>query len=52
MKRLIQSGNGLDVYEKPIENHDYVCTVDVARGGGQDYSETSLLLILLSILIK
>ena len=37
-EKLIQSGNGLDVYEKPIENHDYVCTVDVARGGGQDYS--------------
>jgi hypothetical protein len=36
--RAIQSGNGLDVYEKPIENHDYVCTVDVARGGGNDYS--------------
>jgi len=34
----IQSGNGLDVYEKPKDNHDYVCTVDVARGGGQDYS--------------
>ncbi|AOV60251.1 terminase large subunit [Synechococcus phage S-CAM9] len=37
-EKPIQSGNGLDVYEKPIENHDYVCTVDVARGGGQDYS--------------
>jgi len=36
--RAIQSGNGLDVYEKPIDNHDYVCTVDVARGGGNDYS--------------
>ena len=34
----VQSGNGMDVYEKPIENHDYVCTVDVARGGGNDYS--------------
>ncbi len=29
---------GLDVYELPIEKHDYVCTVDVARGVGEDYS--------------
>ena len=37
-EKPIQSGNGLDVYVKPQDNHDYVCTVDVARGGGQDYS--------------
>ena len=29
---------GLDVYEPPKENHDYVMTVDVARGVGEDYS--------------
>jgi hypothetical protein len=29
---------GLDVYVDPIENHDYVITVDVARGVGEDYS--------------
>ena len=29
---------GLDVYEDSIENHDYVMTVDVARGVGEDYS--------------
>jgi hypothetical protein len=34
----IQTGNGMDVYEQPIKDHDYVCTVDVARGGGNDYS--------------
>ena len=28
-EKLIQSGNGLDVYEKPQDQHDYVCTVDV-----------------------
>jgi hypothetical protein len=28
----------LDVYEDPVPNHDYVCTVDVARGVGEDYS--------------
>ena len=34
----IKSNQGLDVYEDPIQNHDYVCTVDVARGVGEDYS--------------
>jgi hypothetical protein len=29
---------GLDVYEEVKENHDYVITVDVARGVGEDYS--------------
>jgi hypothetical protein len=29
---------GLDVYEEVQENHDYVITVDVARGVGNDYS--------------
>jgi hypothetical protein len=29
---------GLDVYEEAQENHDYVMTVDVARGVGNDYS--------------
>ena len=29
---------GLDLYEESIENHDYVMTVDVARGVGEDYS--------------
>ena len=32
------SNEGLDLYEQPIEKHDYVCTVDVARGVGEDYS--------------
>ena len=34
----IQRNAGLDVYEPSIENHDYVMTVDVARGVGEDYS--------------
>ena len=29
---------GLDVYVNPIEKHDYVIAVDVARGVGKDYS--------------
>ena len=32
------SNEGLDVYEASVEKHDYVCTVDVARGVGEDYS--------------
>ena len=34
----IQRNAGLDVYEPPKDNHDYVMTVDVARGVGEDYS--------------
>ena len=34
----IKRNAGLDVYEPPQENHDYVMTVDVARGVGEDYS--------------
>ena len=34
----IQSNRGLDIYFEPIKNHDYVLTVDVARGVGIDYS--------------
>ncbi len=29
---------GLDIYQKPVEGRDYVCTVDVARGVSLDYS--------------
>ena len=32
------SNNSLDVYTDPEKDHDYVCTVDVARGVGEDYS--------------
>ncbi len=34
----LQKNAGLDVYEPAKEDHDYVCTVDVARGVGEDYS--------------
>ncbi len=33
-----KSNAGLDVYNEPVNNHDYVITVDVARGVGEDYS--------------
>ena len=29
---------GLDIYEKPEKDHNYITTVDVARGLGNDYS--------------
>ena len=29
---------GLDIHERPIKNHQYLITVDVARGMGNDYS--------------
>ena len=34
----IQRNAGLDVYLPPENDHDYVMTVDVARGVGEDYS--------------
>ena len=34
----IKRNKGLDIYENPIEDHNYMITVDVARGIGNDYS--------------
>lgn len=34
----LQKSGGLDIYESRKEGHDYVMTVDVARGTSQDYS--------------
>jgi len=34
----IQQNAGLDVYLTPEKDHDYLMTVDVARGVGEDYS--------------
>ena len=34
----IERKNGLDVYELPIPDHEYVMTVDVSRGVSNDYS--------------
>ncbi len=34
----IKRNKGLDVYEDPKDNNDYLITVDVARGVGSDYS--------------
>jgi hypothetical protein len=34
----IKKNKGLDIYEDPIKDHNYMITVDVARGVGSDYS--------------
>jgi len=34
----IKQNKGLDIYLEPIDKHDYIITVDVARGVGIDYS--------------
>ena len=34
---VLESGD-LMVYKKPIKNHEYIMTVDVSKGRGQDYS--------------
>lgn len=31
-------GGDLKVYEKPLKDHEYIMTVDVSKGRGQDYS--------------
>ena len=39
----LTSSAGLDIFEEPIEGHDYVCTVDVARGITKDYSAFTII---------
>lgn len=34
----VLEGGYLKVYEQPIKDHEYIMTVDVAQGRGQDYS--------------
>jgi len=34
--------DGVNVYEKPIKDHVYVCTVDVSQGRGIDFSTFSI----------
>ena len=33
----------LKVYNKPVKNHEYIMTVDVSKGRGQDYSTFTLI---------
>jgi len=39
----IRKNAGLDVYEPAQKGRDYVCTVDVARGVGNDYSAFTII---------
>ena len=39
----IHEMNGMSVFEKPIDNHQYVVTVDPAEGTGNDYSAISVI---------
>jgi len=35
--------DGVSVYHKPVEDHEYIMTVDVAKGRGQDYSTFNII---------
>lgn len=37
-KYPIEYKDGLSMYQKPLENHNYIIVVDVSRGKGLDYS--------------
>jgi len=39
---ILENGD-LKVYKKPVEKHDYIMTVDVGKGRGQDYSTFTLI---------
>ena len=41
-KKILEGGN-LKVYEETQQNHDYLMTVDVSKGRGQDYSTFNLI---------
>ena len=40
--KIMENGN-LKIYEEPKEKHDYIMTVDVSKGRGQDYSTFTLI---------
>jgi hypothetical protein len=42
-KNPIERVNGVNIYKKPIAEHDYVMTVDVSRGRGLDYSTFTII---------
>ena len=39
----IMEGGCLKVYEEPVKGHEYIMTVDVSKGRGQDYSTFNLI---------
>jgi len=40
--RILENGN-LFIYKEPIKDHEYIMTVDVSKGRGQDYSTFNLI---------
>jgi len=40
--KMLENSN-LKIYEEPKEKHDYIMTVDVSKGRGQDYSTFTLI---------
>ena len=46
--KSVLEGGLLKIYEEPIKGHDYIMTVDVSKGRGQDYSSFNLIDISLS----
>ena len=40
--KVLEGGN-LKIYEETVESHEYIMTVDVAKGRGQDYSTFSVI---------
>ena len=42
-KQPLTASRGLFMYQKPQEEHQYVCVVDVSRGKGLDYSAFQLI---------
>lgn len=40
--KYIENGDGL-IYKEPTKNHQYIMTVDVGKGRGQDYSTFTLI---------
>jgi len=40
--KILENGS-LKVYEETVESHEYIMTVDVAKGRGQDYSTFSVI---------
>ena len=41
-KKALENGDML-IYEEPIKDHEYIMTVDVSKGRGQDYSTFNLI---------
>ena len=50
--RKVREGGDLLIYREPIKDHQYIMTVDVCKGRGQDYSTFSVFDISTSLLNK